>query len=323
MLPLRKLKRLVTSGSVYPKPYREYIRQINPLPYVNEGLFNLTVDLELAWCRARRGDRATTVHSQIQKAKIARNLVEPFLAMQERYDIPATYAIVGHLLLSQRQGSLHELSYADMPEFNPSWSDRGWYDDLDSDSYDEPLFYAADLVGKILHSSVPHEIASHSFSHVDFQDPACDLSIAEAEIKNATILLNKLGKTPVSFTFPNNRPNYLSVLKEFGFKIYRGQDQKLERDALDLWKFPLGLWISPKGYSPTDIIRLAQVAVEKKTLVNLWFHLSEFTGGEKEMERFFFPVFSFLDTARRKEQIKVLTMAGVIDEVIKVGGQAA
>lgn len=81
--------------------------------------------------------------------------LERLLSTCDNYSIPLTFDVVGHLLLEGCSGR-HSGPY---PE--------GWFDaDPEGDVDSHPQFYAPDLVAAIAGASTPHEICTHSFSHV-------------------------------------------------------------------------------------------------------------------------------------------------------------
>jgi len=120
----------------------------------------------------------------------------------EKYRIPATWAIVGHLL-------------QDMDEENHL--------------YTHSSYLTKDLLTRIVTSRVGHEIGYHSFSHIDFS--RCSREVAELEMKKGMLLADKLGVRFQSFVFPFNKTGHISVLKSYGFEIFRGIN--LERWSVD------------------------------------------------------------------------------------------
>jgi peptidoglycan/xylan/chitin deacetylase (PgdA/CDA1 family) len=101
------------------------------------------------------------------------------LALLDRYEIPATWAIVGHLMLegcSRHDGAVH----ADvMPRPDYSWFPKDWYvHDPCTSAIQSPGWYAPDILEWIRATRVRHEIASHSFAHIYYGDPECSASAA-------------------------------------------------------------------------------------------------------------------------------------------------
>jgi len=128
------------------------------------------------------------------------------------HDIPCTWAVVGHLFLDGCDGV-----HADHPSVD------GWFDyDPGADEHTAPAWYAPSLVQAIADSDVDHEIASHTFSHVEFGDPATDRRLARAELRRSRELAEEWGLELDSLVFPRNRVGHRDVLADAGFSAYRG-----------------------------------------------------------------------------------------------------
>ncbi|NGM71246.1 polysaccharide deacetylase family protein [Natronolimnobius sp. AArcel1] len=135
------------------------------------------------------------------------------LELCETYEIPATWAVVGHLMLESCDGR-HEEHPAP-----PGWFERergAWADR-------EELRFAPDLVDALLASSVDHEFASHSFSHVLFGDAETDHALATAELEQATAIADEWGQSLESFIYPRNDVGHRDVLADYGLAAYRGK----------------------------------------------------------------------------------------------------
>lgn len=134
------------------------------------------------------------------------------LELFDQYDVPATWGIVGHLLLRECDGrhAAHPLS--------PDWfaADPGGSVD------DEDLWFAPDLVEAITDRETAHEIACHSFSHVEFGRPEITREVADAEVRASLRAADRHGISMDSFVFPRNRVGHLDVLADHGFTCYRG-----------------------------------------------------------------------------------------------------
>ncbi|KAF5422482.1 MAG: Peptidoglycan/xylan/chitin deacetylase, PgdA/CDA1 family [Candidatus Methanomarinus sp.] len=146
-----------------------------------------------------------------------RGCIDVLLNILERHNIPATWAIVGHLFLDHCKKE-DGIPHKDMPRFKPDWYSADPCTDLQKD----PLYYGRDIVEKILSNRIEHEIGYHSFSHVDFSE--CSREVAEAEIKISNKLAKEFGITFESFVFPGNKIGRVDILKEYNFKIYRGKN---------------------------------------------------------------------------------------------------
>ena len=134
------------------------------------------------------------------------------LELLEAFDVPATWAVVGHLMLESCDGE-----HADHP------APDGWFDRERTAWRDrEDLRFGPDLVRAILESDVDHELGSHSFSHVLFGHPDTSSELARAELERCHELAAEWGLDLESFVYPRNDVGHRDVLAEAGVSAYRG-----------------------------------------------------------------------------------------------------
>ena len=146
-----------------------------------------------------------------------RDCIEILLNLFQKHNIPATWAVVGHLFLDHCECE-DGIPHKEMPRFKEDW----YSSDPCTDIKRDPLYYGRDIVEKILSNRVAHEIGYHSFSHVVFSE--CSREVAEAEIKEGMKLAKEFGIALKSFVFPKNKIGHVDILREYGFKIYRGEN---------------------------------------------------------------------------------------------------
>ncbi len=184
---------------------------------LNKPIFIISLDVELIW-----GCAAYASHKNIGLLKRdntkVRGCIDTLLSSFEKHNIPATWAVVGHLFLDHCEKE-DGMPHKDMPRFKEDWYSIDPCTDIQRD----PLHYGKDIVDKILSNRIGHEIGYHSFSHVVFSE--CSRKVAEAEIKIGNKLAKEFGITLKSFVFPENKIGHIDVLKDNGFKIYRGEDR--------------------------------------------------------------------------------------------------
>ena len=149
--------------------------------------------------------------------KKGRGCIDILLNLFEKHNIPATWAIVGHLFLDHCEKE-DGMPHKNMPRFKEDWYSSDPCNDIQRD----PLYYGKGIVEKILSNRIEHEIGYHSFSHVVFSE--CSREVAEAEIKMGNKLSKEFGIALKSFVFPENKIGHVDVLKDNGFKIYRGEN---------------------------------------------------------------------------------------------------
>ena len=183
---------------------------------LNKPVFIISLDTELIW-----GYIAYPSYKEVRLMKSddkkGRGCIDTLLNLLEKHNIPATWAIVGHLFLDHCKCEAG-VPHKDMPRFKEDW----YSSDPCTDIKRDPLYYGRDIVEKIISNRIEHEIGYHSFSHVIFSE--CSREVAEAEIKEGIKLAKEFCITFNSFVFPENMIGHIDVLKENGFKIYRGEN---------------------------------------------------------------------------------------------------
>ena len=183
---------------------------------LDKPIFIISLDIELIW-----GYISEPTHKSISLMKNdgnkVRGCIDILLNLFKKHNIPATWAVVGHLFLDHCECE-DGIPHKDMPRFKEDW----YFADPCTDIQKDPLYYGKDIVEKIVSNRIEHEIGYHSFSHVVFSE--CSREVAEAEIKIGNKLAKDFGIALKSFVFPENKIGHIDVLKENGFKIYRGEN---------------------------------------------------------------------------------------------------
>jgi peptidoglycan/xylan/chitin deacetylase (PgdA/CDA1 family) len=165
----------------------------------------ISLDAELAWGYHDHPEPP-------ERLRTAREGWTAALELFDRYRVPATWAVVGHLFLDDCDGR-----HASHP-LGPEWFDR----DPGGSIEDYDLWYGPDLLEAIARRDVDHEIACHSFSHVEFGDRTTSRATAVAEVTACLRAADRRGVPLNSFVFPRNNVGYRDVLAEYGFECYRG-----------------------------------------------------------------------------------------------------
>ena len=182
---------------------------------ITQPIFIISLDTELLWGYAGHPLSDAVNLMKNDDARV-RGCIDILLNIFEKHNIPATWAIVGHLFLDQC-GKEDGIPHKNMPRFKDNW----YSSDPCTDVQRDPLYYGNDLVENILSNRIKHEIGYHSFSHVVFSE--CNREVAEAEIKEGIKLAKEFGIRLRSFVFPEDKIGHIDVLKENGFKMYRGK----------------------------------------------------------------------------------------------------
>jgi len=292
----------------------------------NRPIFIISLDTELIWGIVHTDADA---NSLVNNKKHCRGAIDTLLNIFEKHNIPATWAVVGHLFLDRCEEE-DGMPHKDMPRFKDDWYSCDPCTDIKRD----PLFYGRDIIEKILSSSVRHEIGYHSFSHVIFSE--CSKEVAEAEIREGIKLAKEFGITLKSFVFPQDKIGHLDVLKENGFRIYRGRifkrgnmNQKVPirkiNGAIDLIiakpvepRLMDGIWEIPSSmlfYAPFpfthSLLPRAKIGINRAMRSNMIFHVwlhPQNLSHSPSLAKYLDNLFAFVSKKRNEGKIEVMTM---------------
>jgi peptidoglycan/xylan/chitin deacetylase (PgdA/CDA1 family) len=203
------------------------------------GSVVLSLDAELAW---GFHDYETLPESRVAAS---RESWLQLLELLDDFDVPATWAVVGHLFLDSCDGE-----HADHP------TSDGWFDP-DPGTWEgrDEVWYGSKLVDAIENADVDHEIGSHTFSHVNMSEVSRE--VASAEMRTCVELAEKRGLSVDSFVFPRNYVGNRDVLAAYGVKCYRGNqprrwyDRSLLGSAAKFLGWPTGT-VAPKLVTPEE-----------------------------------------------------------------------
>jgi peptidoglycan/xylan/chitin deacetylase (PgdA/CDA1 family) len=186
------------------------------------GTFCLTFDTELIW-----GSFDSTTPAEFERRfPDVRGIVERILRLLERHEVPATWAVVGHLFLGDCARDATGLAHPELAvRPQQRWRPGDWYaQDPGTDRRRDPLWYGDDIIDAILAATTPQEIGCHSFSHVLFGDPDLTRAAVDADLDACLALATRRGITLRSFVFPRNVEGHHDALRAHGFTAYRGAD---------------------------------------------------------------------------------------------------
>jgi len=189
----------------------------------DKGVFTISLDTELAWGTFDKGNVERYEEAYRNTPEVIDRLCDLF----DEYEIPATWAVVSHLL-EDCDGD-----HADRTSPDFEWVDD-WFSELPCASgMDKDLWYAPWLVDRIQDCETKQEIGLHGSTHMQLGAEGCSRQQAEEEVGAAVETLRSLGVEPKSFVFPRNDIGHLDVLREHGIEAYRGVDARwYERAAV-------------------------------------------------------------------------------------------
>lgn len=213
------------------------------------GSVVLSIDAELGW---GHHDFDTPPSNRVEAGRTGWSRL---VALLDEFEVPATWAIVGHLFLEECDGR-----HADHP------SPSGWFDRERKQWRSRPdLRFGQELIEAVRAASVDHEIGSHSFTHVVFDERATSRNLARAEIEESLDAAKNFGLDLQSFVFPRNVVGHRDLLAEYGFQCYRGQSP-INRDNSFM---PRRLRRLLRGVRPNDESLLVEPTMDGYGLVNV------------------------------------------------------
>ncbi len=192
---------------------------------VDAGVFILSVDVELAW-----GIHDVPGFARFKgELEHARSTIARMLALCEKYNVEATWIVVGHLLLDHC-ARVNGIAHPDVSVPSYPWFPGHWHkNDPCTNIHEDPTWYGTDIVRQVLACPVSQEIGCHTFSHIMVGDPACSAGILESQIEACLGLAREWGITLESFAFPRDAVAHVGILRDKGFKVYRGMERRWYR----------------------------------------------------------------------------------------------
>ena len=293
------------------------------IPKGYKSVFTLTADFELAWAPRYSYNHKDPLTKSIEYARRERTNVPEILQLCEQYDIPITWATVGHLFLDSCDhvnGKKHP-EIPKVPTYSgPYWGFKGedWFEYDPCTCLEEaPEWYAPDLIDQILTSKVNHEIGCHTFSHIDCRDGVCPPELFESELQMCKKLAGEKNLKLKSFVHPGHTVGHLNALAQMGFTSFQTDPGNVLGFPI---KHPNGLWefrrtmimvYRPEWSVKYHINRYKKIvdrAIKTGTLCNLWFHPSFSRTFVKEILP---ELFAHINS--RREEIQVSTVGEYVD----------
>ncbi len=140
------------------------------------------------------------------------------------YQVSATWAVVGHLFLSNCQRGADGRPHPEIEHPHQSWYGPDWHAlDPCSDIASAPLWYGEDIVDKLL-GHRDQEIGCYSFSHALYDDPGLTDAAVSDDLRRCVEVAAAKGVTLRSFVFPRNREGHHRAIRDAGFTSYRAAD---------------------------------------------------------------------------------------------------
>jgi hypothetical protein len=176
----------------------------------------------------------------------------------------------------------------------------------------------------IADSSSEVEIGIHTYSHLD-------ASVASAEEFRSDVerCLQALGlESPLTFVFPWNREGHFDVLKEFGFRVFRGKARAIGNPVMKegMWNIRPVYYVDQKSLGAESLIsEYVDVCSKLSTPFHLWTHpWSLVSKGETHpMFKTLESVFTHIAEMRGRGELRTATLgelATTLDSLAKDSG---
>lgn len=168
------------------------------------GTFVLSLDVELIWGvhdRPYRDDFVPVVRA-------ARRAIPRLAAALDRHRVPATWAVVGHLLegCGDACAALEGTGGAPLPC---------------RAGLDEALWRLPELAGWLEDAAVDHDVGGHGFWHREPDAGPGGRPRAREEFERAFGAVDRAFRRPVSYVYPRDRVHHPAELARAGFRVAR------------------------------------------------------------------------------------------------------
>lgn len=297
----------------------------NFIPKSFKSVLTITADFELAWAWRYSKDFKDPYSTAVNKSKVERANTLKLIELCDRYNIPVTWATVGHLFLDKcdKEGGIPHPDIPRLGNFvNRFWEFSGndWFEhDPCSNHIDAPEWYCPDLIDAIIGAKTQHEIGCHTFSHIDCTDEICPKEVFDAEIGICKWLARERGVELTSFVHPGHTIGNLDNLALQGFTSF-------QTDPGNILGYPVkhtnGLWELKRTYElgfrsdwsvdyhKFRYKRIIERAIKSNTVCNFWFHPSF---DERFLDEVVPDLFAYIESKR--DEILVSTVSNYIEMV--------
>lgn len=246
-----------------------------------------------------------------KRAEIEIRNIPLILELADSFQIPLTFATVGHLALEKCESKDNQY-HPDVLQIQP-FDDNywryvdGWYNYDTCENPETSRFYKCPtLIKQILSSDVKHELACHTFSHINCNEKVCEPEVFKSEIRKHKEIFAKLGIEVKSFVFPGNVLGHINLLKESGFTSYRDGNNDIlgypKEISPGFWEVKSTSQIVFRNYWSLDYniryyLKIIQWAMKTNTVCYLWFHPSH---EEQEFFAILSAIFEYVNNEREK-----------------------
>lgn len=179
-----------------------------PRRAADAGGFVLSIDLELIWGVHDRPYRDEFV----PVVRAARRALPGLVELLDRHRVPATWAVVGHLL----EGCADTCAAVDRAVAGPAGLPC-------RAGLDEELWRLPGLVARLGEAEVEHDVAGHGFWHLDLAAAAGPdaRALAREEFGASFRAVDAAFRRPTAYVYPRDRVVWPAELARAGFRVAR------------------------------------------------------------------------------------------------------
>lgn len=262
-------------------------RQFIPSPF--RSVILVSADFELAWAWRYTKSSRTPVEKSLIKAKQERENLPELIKLCEEYNIPVTWATVGHLFLESCERE-NGIAHGELPRLSHFENDYWHYTGKDWFEHDpctgvnnDPEWYCPDLIRLIVDSPIEHEIGCHTYSHIDCSDSICHPDILRSELQACKQLAKEWNIELKSFVHPGYTIGNLDTISREDFTNFRTNYRNVlgypKKHNNGLWEFEqTSEFAFRKAWSVDYHIhrytKIIDRAIKSNTVCVLWFHPS-------------------------------------------------
>lgn len=302
----------------------------------SSGAFVVSLDTELVWGMFDTGAVAPERYAG------TRNIIRSLLDLFDEHRIPATWALVTHLLTDCRTSESDGQSHSDSCEQYSRNTALPCQQPLTSELWHEPR-----ILNWIEDAEADHDVGSHTHTHLVFNEATREGARSDIEQSVATASCH--GIDMASFVYPRNAIAHRDILSDVGFEVYRGIDSRwYERsqmpapvvkgarfaDEATQWTPPTVLPRTESGlvevpgsqifrpvhagwqYTPKESQRSRAIAgldraARTGQIFHLWFHPFNFARDPERLLTEFEAVLAHAESLVRQGRLDILTMRDV------------
>lgn len=199
----------------------------------DKGTFIISLDFEMAWGGVGVWDKTRYLDCNVANV---RESIAGMLDLFKKYDVKATFATVGLLMLRNKNEALKHT-----PRLTPSYCNKSlspFEGNYIENIGDESLYFAPDIIS-LLKKYDNIEIGTHTYSHYFCWEKGQTIEEFESDIKKAVEVAKEKELELKSIVFPRNQVSseYLQVCKKYGIVSYRGNAKRFYDQTSNKFKF--------------------------------------------------------------------------------------